>query len=140
MGYTGEGVTLERFRDHPRVTLRGAVANTRSIYDAHRVFVAPTRYSAGMPYKVHEAASYGVPVVASELLRRQLGWENGRELLSADVTDPEEFARNIVALYRSEELWSGIRLAAAERVRQENDPARYSELLTAILGEPGGRR
>jgi GT2 family glycosyltransferase len=140
VGYIGEGVTLERFRDHPRVTLRGAVANTRPIYDAHRVFVAPTRYSAGMPYKVHEAASYGVPVVASELLRRQLGWENGRELLSADVTEPEEFAQHVVALYRSEEAWEGIRAAAAERVRQENDPVRYRAVVAEVLNEAGGSR
>ena len=140
VGYTGEDVTLERFRDHPRVTLRGAVANTRAVYDAHRVFVAPTRYAAGMPYKVHEAASFGVPVVASELLRRQLGWENGRELLSAEVSEPAEFARHIVALYRSEELWTAVRLAAAERVREENDPVQYRERLAAILTCADGRR
>jgi O-antigen biosynthesis protein len=137
VGYKGDEVTMERFRDHPRVTLRGAVANTQLIYDAHRVFVAPTRYSAGTPYKVHEAASFGVPVVASELLRRQLRWENGRELLSADVDDPEGFARHIVALYRTEELWEAVRAAAAERVRRENDPVLYRALLTEVLeGRP----
>jgi O-antigen biosynthesis protein len=78
-----------------------------------------------------------VPVVASELLRRQLRWENGRELLSADVDDPEGFARHIVALYRTEELWEAVRAAAAERVRRENDPVLYRALLTEVLeGRP----
>jgi glycosyltransferase involved in cell wall biosynthesis len=134
-GYAGRDVSLERFGDHPRVTLLGAVADTRRLYDAHRVFVAPTRYAAGVPYKVHEAASFGVPVVASELLRRQLGWENGQELLAADVTAPEAFAGHIISLYQSEALWSKIRVAAAERVRQENDPTRYRNLVRENLDE-----
>ncbi len=132
------GDALERFRDHPRVSLRGAVANTRAAYDAHRVFIAPTRYAAGMPYKVHEAASFGLPVVASELLRRQLGWENGGELLSAEVTEPKAFARHIVALYRDEALWEGVRAAAAERVRAENDPAHYRKLVAETLSKLSG--
>jgi glycosyltransferase involved in cell wall biosynthesis len=135
VGYTGEDVSLERFHDHPRVSLRGAVADTRPLYDAHRIFVAPTRYAAGMPYKVHEAASVGIPVVASELLRQQLGWENGRELLAADVTNPDAFAHHIIGLYQSEALWSSIRVAAAERVRQENDPSRYRSLVSEILND-----
>jgi glycosyltransferase involved in cell wall biosynthesis len=143
VGYAGGDVSLKRFHDHPRVSLRGAVADTRPLYDTHRLFVAPTRYAAGMPYKVHEAASFGIPVVASELLRRQLGWENGRELLAADVTDPDAFAGHIISLYQSEALWSNIRVAAAERVRQENDPARYRNLVGEILNEqavvPAGR-
>jgi O-antigen biosynthesis protein len=89
VGSMGEGVDLERFRDHARITLRGQVADTVPLYDAHRVFIAPTRYAAGVPYKVHEATSYGVPVVATELLRTQLGWEHERELLAADATDPQ---------------------------------------------------
>jgi O-antigen biosynthesis protein len=135
VGFTEQGVSLERFGDYPRVSLLGAVADTRGLYDAHRIFVAPTRFAAGIPYKVHEAASFGVPVVASELLRRQLGWENGRELLSADVTDPGAFARHIISLYQSEALWSAIRAAAAERLRQENNPARYRSLVGSILDE-----
>jgi GT2 family glycosyltransferase/glycosyltransferase involved in cell wall biosynthesis len=133
VGYTGADVSLERFGDHPRVSLLGAVADMRPIYDAHRVFVAPTRFAAGIPYKVHEAASFGIPVVASELLRRQLGWKNDHELLAADVTDPEAFAQHIISLYQSEALWSRIRAAAAERVRQENDPTRYRRLVSDSL-------
>ena len=105
VGYTGEDVSLERFGGHPRVTLLGAVTDTRRLYDSHRIFVAPTRYAAGSPYKVHEAASFGIPVVASELLRRQCGWENGHEMLAANATDPGTFAHHIISLYQSEALW-----------------------------------
>src|SRR5258708_36516276 len=105
VGYTGAGVSLDRFRDHPRVTLRGTVSDLEPLYDSHRVFVAPTRFAAGTPYKVHEAASYGLPVVATELLRQQLGWEDGQELLAAEATDPAAFARHVVALQRDATLW-----------------------------------
>ena len=107
--------------------------DTFPLYDAHRVFVAPTRYAAGVPYKVHEAASYGVPVVATELLREQLGWENPRDLLAAEVFDPETFAELVVALYRSEDLWVSIRRSAAERICDSCGHDAYEQTVTNIL-------
>jgi glycosyltransferase involved in cell wall biosynthesis len=118
---------------HPRVTLRGAVDDVAPLYDAHRIFLAPTRYAAGLPYKVHEAASYGLPVVASDLLCRQLGWQDGRDLIAASTADPAEFARRIVALYRDEALWQTLRDNALERVRAENGRADYEAAVRKVL-------
>ncbi len=132
-GHTDASVSLEPFREHPRITLRGAVADTGKLYDAHRIFVAPTRYAAGMPYKVHEAASFGIPVVATELLRRQLGWEDGRELLSVDAGDPAAFAGQIVRLYRDGALWQSLRDNALDRVRSENSRAEYAAAIRKVL-------
>ena len=132
-GFLAPGVELERYRDHPRVTLRGAVADVVPLYEEHRVFVAPTRFAAGVPYKVHEAASYGLPVVTTELLRAQLGWQNEVELLASDVTDPAAFARNVVRLYRDAAMWQRLRAAAAARVATENSRERYVQALRAIL-------
>jgi GT2 family glycosyltransferase len=134
VGYTAPGVKLDRFNDHPRVTLRGALAETEPLYDSHRVFVAPTRIAAGTPYKVHEAASFGVPVVATEVLCRQLGWDDGRELLVAPSNDPALFAQQVVRLYRDAALWQALRDAALERLRQENDAAGYAAAVEAVLG------
>ncbi|HEY2401191.1 MAG TPA: glycosyltransferase, partial [Steroidobacteraceae bacterium] len=133
VGSMGEGVDLERFRDHARVTLCGEVADTVPLYDAHRVFIAPTRYAAGVPYKVHEATSYGVPVVATELLRGQLDWEHERELLAADVSDPSRFAALVVALYRSEALWTKIRDAAAARISGACGRDAYERTISGLL-------
>jgi glycosyltransferase involved in cell wall biosynthesis len=137
VGFSGEGVDLQRFRNHPRITLRGEVTDTCSLYDAHRVFIAPTRYAAGVPYKVHEAASYGLPVVATELLREQLGWQNQRDLMAAEASDPERFANSVVSLYRSEDLWISIRRSAAERIRESCGPDGYEQALSHILGARG---
>jgi glycosyltransferase involved in cell wall biosynthesis len=132
-GYVGENVDMGRFRGHPRITLRGMIAELEPLYDAHRLFVAPTRFAAGIPYKVYEAASYGLPVVASELLRRQTGWKDGSELLAADIADPALFAERIVTLYRDETLWRNLRENALARLRAENSPERYAEAIAAIL-------
>jgi O-antigen biosynthesis protein len=133
VGYTGVGVSLERFRAHPRITLRGTVPETESLYNSHRVFIAPTRYAAGTPYKVYEAASFGLPVVATDLLRQQIGWEDGKELLAADHADPALFARHVVTLYRDAAVWQTVRDQALARLAAENGREHYVQALTEIL-------
>lgn len=132
-GYSAPEVSLELFRAHPRITLRGGVAEVRRLYDTHRVFIAPARFAAGSPYKVHEAAAFGVPVVATELLRRQLGWTSGRELLSADARDPVTFAEQVLALYRNASLWQTLRDNALERICLENNRAEYEKAVRRVL-------
>lgn len=104
------------------------------LYNAHRVFVASTRYAAGLPHKTHEAASYGVPVVATDLLRRQLAWGGwAGSACRRSSADPAAFARQALALYRSEDLWNRIRTGAAERIRVECGRETYERVLAEIL-------
>lgn len=126
-------MTLARFARHERVTLLGPVADTRPVYESHRVFVAPARFAAGLPYKVHEAASFGVPVVATELLSDQLGWAAGRELLAAPASDPASFAEAVLTLYREEAAWNRVREAALARIAREHGARAYADALAAIL-------
>jgi O-antigen biosynthesis protein len=133
VAYTGRQVSLERFRHHPRITLMGTLENTEHVYDRHRVFVAPTRYAAGMPYKVQEAASFGVPVVATDLLCHQMAWEDGRDLLVADRSNPKHFADLVVRLYRDAQLWQRLRDGALERLRLENSLEQYATDIQAVL-------
>jgi glycosyltransferase involved in cell wall biosynthesis len=132
-GFTAPDIDVARFRDHPRVTLRGTIADLEPVYDSHRIFVAPTRFAAGIPYKLHEAASYGVPIVTTELLRSQLGWANGTDLLATDLLNPQEFAQLCTKLYSSEELWTSVREAAMKRVALECDRSNYEAKLLAML-------
>lgn len=134
VGYIADDVSLDEFRDHPRVTLRGTVAKLERLYDSHRIFVAPTRFAAGAPYKVHEAAAFGLPVVATELLREQLGWQNGTELLAAAVSDPAEFSRHIVTLYRDASEWEKVRRGALARIEAEHSRAPYEAAIKHALG------
>jgi glycosyltransferase involved in cell wall biosynthesis len=132
-GYVDPAVSLDGYREHPRITLRGAVDDIVPLYDAHRIFIAPTRYAAGVPYKVHEAASYGLPVVASELLCRQLGWQDGNQLIAVNTADPAKFAQRVVALYRDETLWRTLRDNALEHIRAENGCAQYEAAVRQVL-------
>ncbi|MGH7154507.1 MAG: glycosyltransferase, partial [Acetobacteraceae bacterium] len=132
-GYLAPGVDLERWRGHRRVTLRGAVSDPVVLYETHRMVVAPTRFAAGIPYKVHEAASFGVPVVATSLLAGQLGWRDGDELLAAGADDPAGFAAAVIRLSHDEELWGRLREAAAGRIAAEHGRERYAAAVGEIL-------
>ncbi len=132
-GYLAPGVDLRRFEHHPRISLRGQVADLEPLYNAHRVFVAPTRYAAGAPYKVLEAASRGLPVVATEVLREELDWRSDRDILTADAGDPAIFASAVVALHRDETRWLSVREAALQRLREDNGVRAFTEAVEQVL-------
>jgi len=132
-GYVAPGVSLDRFKGHPRVTLRGSVTDLAPLYDANRVFIAPTRFAAGIPFKVHEAAAFGVPVVTTNLLANQLGWRDAHAIGAANITDPAGFAARVIALHRDVKLWTRIRDGALARVVEELDPATFAEKVEELL-------
>jgi glycosyltransferase involved in cell wall biosynthesis len=109
----------------PSVSIAGHVPDLTSLYDAARVFIAPTRYSAGIPHKIHEAAARGIPVVATPLLARQLGWRDGDPLLVG--ADASSFAAKCIQLYKGEMLWETLRKAGLERIRSECSPEAFEE-------------
>lgn len=105
------------------VHLLGAVGDLEPLYDRHRVFLVPTRFAAGIPLKIYEAAARGLPVVATPLMADQLGWRAGRELITGD--SPGELAAACVRLHESEGLWTDVRAAALERIAADGSPARF---------------
>jgi hypothetical protein len=100
------------------------------LYEAARLFTAPTRFGAGIPLKAIEAAARGVPIVASPLVAEQLGW-TAAELTSA--TSAEEFARALALLYADCERWARQREAALERVRKDYSPEAFRTALKNAL-------
>ncbi|BAK82826.1 glycosyltransferase [Komagataeibacter medellinensis NBRC 3288] len=132
-GHVNPRVDLGPLRRHPNVTLLGQVDDTAPVYDHHRVFVAPTRFAAGIAYKLHEAAANGLPVVGSPLLCRQAGWCDGDDMLCADVTDPAAFAAQVVRLYQDQALWDRVRQNALRRVESEHTPQDYRAQVSAIM-------
>ncbi|WP_374431519.1 glycosyltransferase [Tabrizicola sp.] len=95
------------------------------------MFVAPTRFAAGIPHKVHQAAAFGVPSVTTSLLARQLGWEDGRDLLVAD--SPDGFASAVQRLYTDQDLWRSIRSNALKRIADDCSVERFREALRETL-------
>ncbi|MCF7814797.1 MAG: glycosyltransferase [Candidatus Cloacimonetes bacterium] len=114
------------------VIFHGKVEYLKTFYDNCRIFVAPTRFAAGIPYKVHEAASFGIPVVASELLVNQLGWKNNYHLISSKI-DKICFAENVVRLYRNESLWNIIQINALNTIKDEFSQDKFKEIIFETL-------
>jgi GT2 family glycosyltransferase len=115
----------------PSVALLGQVRDLAPIYDRARVFIAPTRYAAGVPLKVYEAAAHGVPSVVTPLLAEQLGWCDEKELLVGH--DRDSFADQCSRLYRDEVLWTRIRENALDRVRKDCDPVGFRRTIDQII-------
>ena len=98
-----------------RVRVLGTRKELQPLYASNRVFIAPTRFSAGVPHKIHEAAAFGLPVVATSLLANQLDWTDGEELLVGDTAD--DFARRCVELYTDTGVWEKVRRRALRKGR-----------------------
>jgi O-antigen biosynthesis protein len=118
----------------PSVNMAGCVPDLGELYAGARVFIAPTRFAAGIPHKIHEAAARGLPVVATPLLASQLEWTE-RELAIAD--DAESFANACCELYNDQEKWMSQRNAALERVRTECSPDRFDSSVGEALRSVG---
>jgi GT2 family glycosyltransferase/glycosyltransferase involved in cell wall biosynthesis len=113
--------------------LLGAMLDLAPAYDRYRVFVAPTRFAAGIPIKVIEAAAYGLPIVASPLLASQLGWQDEKDLLVG--YSPQDFAAKCAALHVNEDLWLRLRNNALNRVREQFDARQFDKALReAVCG------
>jgi O-antigen biosynthesis protein len=133
VGYTAPEIDLSAFAKDKRIKLHGPVGDLMPFYNAARVFIAPTRFAAGTPYKIYEAASFGLPCVATNLLIGQLGWAEGNEIFGAAVGDAHGFARQVALLYRGEGAWSDIRANALARLEMENGVEAFNARVAEIL-------
>ena len=92
-GYIAPGVDLGRFAHHPRITLRGSVADLDPLYNAHRIFIAPTRYAAGAPYKVLEARRSRAARRCHGSSAEELTWTAERDIVAARRQRSSRFRR-----------------------------------------------
>lgn len=113
------------------VQFTGRLDSITPMYKRSKVFIAPTRFAAGIPHKVHEAASRGVPSVTTSLLATQLGWQDGEQLLVADA--PQQFARQCLRLLDDEVLWNAVRDKGLAAVRADCSEQKFSAGLRSLL-------
>ena len=113
-----------------RVILHGVVEDLQPLYDRCRLFVAPTRYAAGIPLKVVEAMGEGIPCVATPLLAQQLAADD-IELTTGDgATD---FAEQCARLYTDVVAWRIARDGGIVHVRRTCSPAAFDRVLVDVL-------
>jgi GT2 family glycosyltransferase/glycosyltransferase involved in cell wall biosynthesis len=115
----------------PNIEVLGKVEDLKPLFLSSRVFVAPTRFAAGIPMKITEASARGLPVVSTRLLADQLGWDDGAELLVGE--DENGFAAAVVALLKDDALWSRIRSAALVRAGSDFDPEVFDRSVGQIV-------
>ena len=120
-----------RALDGDAFELIGQKPDLGSMLSLARVMVVPTRYAAGLPHKVHHAAILGVPMVVTELIRRQLGWEANGEVLTG--SGPLAFAEACARLHANSELWTGLRERALQRARAECSPELFRRTIRRLL-------
>jgi GT2 family glycosyltransferase len=118
------------------VIIAGHVADLAGFYDAARVFIAPTRYAAGIPHKVHEAAARGLPVVSTPLLASQLGWADDDPFLVAGTA--ESFAAKCVQLYTDSDLWAKLRASGLRRAQAECSPESFERSVVSAFKTASG--
>ena len=117
---------------NPGFMLVGAVEELTPWYEKARIFVAPTRFGAGVPLKVYEAAARGVPTVISSLLAKQTGWRHGVDCLVGEEAD--SFSLECSRLHEDRELWLSLRERALLRVKADCSRETMNGKIEAILG------
>ena len=113
------------------IVFKGKLETVDEMYNQCRVFVAPTRFAAGIPHKVHEAASAGIPSVTTELLSEQLRWEDGKETLVG--ANEKAFAQQCVRLYKESETWKKIREGSLEAVNTDCSNFTFEKTLKLLV-------
>ena len=86
-----------------RIIVAGLQRNVRSFFDGVRLSVAPLRFGAGIKGKINQSMAFGVPVVATSIAVEGMNLADHEHVLVAD--EPADFARALIELYESEELW-----------------------------------
>src|SRR4029450_1843080 len=86
------------------IIVAGLQRDVRPFFDTVKLSVAPLRFGAGVKGKINQSMAFGVPVVATSLAVEGMELTDCEDILVAD--EPEDFARALIELYESEELWT----------------------------------
>ncbi len=126
--------TVQKLAEDARIQVTGYVADVTPHFLSHRVFVAPLRYGAGMKGKVGQSLEYGLPLVSTNIGVEGMGLVAQEQVLVADTT--EEFAGQILRLYRDEGLWNHLALNAERAIEPytpENVKLQLADLMNQLI-------
>ena len=114
------------------VKFLGLVDDLPGLFSRTRVFIAPTRYAAGVPHKVYLASSFGVPSITTSIVAEQMGWSSNKAVLVAN--HGLEFARMIASCYEDFSLFDEARVRMASAFKRDCSHAVFTESLKKIIG------
>jgi GT2 family glycosyltransferase len=119
----------------PGVRVRGWVAETASVYDSHRLLIAPLRAGAGLKGKVVGALARGTPQVLSPIAAEGTELRHGDEVLIASSVD--DWLVQIARLLHDDELWRHISAKALAHARLHYSRQRGLQLMGQALKRLG---
>ena len=97
------------------IVIAGLQRDVSPFFESVRLSIAPLRFGAGVKGKINQSMAWGVPVVATSVAVEGMELRNGEDILVAD--EPENFARLMVELYKSEDLWNRISESTIKKTR-----------------------
>lgn len=110
---------------------------SEGLLDQSLVFVAPTRFAAGIPHKVHTALAAGIPCVCTDLLATQIKPSKMKlenlPVLSSSCEDAKKFAENCAKLLENEKLWLSQHEKGINFMRKHHSMEQFEEALDNIL-------
>jgi Predicted glycosyltransferases len=116
-----------------KIVVAGLQKDVRPFFDSVKLSVAPLRFGAGVKGKINQSMAFGVPVVATSLAVEGMGLADHEDILVAD--EPEDFARALIELYESEELWNRLSENGIRKTRASYSTDTASKTLEFLFGE-----
>ena len=98
------------------IVVTGFQRDVHQLFDAVKLSVAPLRFGAGVKGKINQSMAFGVPVVATSLAVEGMELADHEDIFVAD--EPEDFARALIKLYESAELWNRLSENGIRKTRQ----------------------
>jgi GT2 family glycosyltransferase/glycosyltransferase involved in cell wall biosynthesis len=116
-----------------KIIVAGLQRDARPFFDSVRLSVAPLRFGAGVKGKINQSMAFGVPVVATSIAVEGTELRDREEILVAD--EPEDFARTLIELYESEQLWNRLSENGIRKTRALYSTDAAREKLEFLLGD-----
>jgi glycosyltransferase involved in cell wall biosynthesis len=138
-GPTGIDVDLDELCSrYVNVQYLGVVENlSEDLLDHSLVAVAPTRFAAGIPHKVHTALASGIPCVCTDLLALQIKPTEMKlsdvPVLSSSCDDPQKFAENCEKLLGDKKLWESYQKKGLSFIKNYHSQGDFEEGVRRLL-------
>jgi glycosyltransferase involved in cell wall biosynthesis len=116
-----------------QIVVAGLQRDVRPFFDSVKLSIAPLRFGAGVKGKINQSMGFGVPVVATSLAIEGMNLTDHEDILVAD--EPEDFARAVIELYESEELWNRLSENSIRETRASYSTDTASKTLEFLFGE-----
>jgi len=135
VGYWRSSVPRPKALETPDVDFIGPADALWPHFDNARVFVAPTRVAAGIPHKVHQSMTMGVPVALTPILAEQLReMSDPADLPFFEAADfsAEAYADVVERAYLDESAWNAVRTAGIRLIEAHCNSNAFSAQISSI--------